>query len=204
MTESTASRSLALALSDEQRMLQEGAAFLDEKCLLLASTMLREMQAYRRLRAQVTAQRQIACAALGGALAEHGLGGLQVMPAGALELRVAVPRRGLLGVPLVGDPQLALRALPPPFEPVRDSVAARACTDAWRALVVPLAQLAAHSTNLMLLYAEYRRTVRRVRALQNVLLPEAARALREIESALDELEQDEAAMMRRAALSAVR
>jgi vacuolar-type H+-ATPase subunit D/Vma8 len=46
--------------------------------------------------------------------------------------------------------------------------------------------------------------VRRVRALQNVLLPEAARALREIESALDEFEQDEAAMMRRAALSAVR
>ena len=75
---------------------------------------------------------------------------------------------------------------------------------AWRALVAPLAQLAAHSTNLMLLYAEYRRTVRRVRALQNVLLPEAARALREIESALDEFEQDEAAMMRRATLSAVR
>ncbi len=46
--------------------------------------------------------------------------------------------------------------------------------------------------NLERLDQEYRRTVRRVRALQDVLLPEIGALLGEVEARLDEFEQDEA------------
>jgi vacuolar-type H+-ATPase subunit D/Vma8 len=44
--------------------------------------------------------------------------------------------------------------------------------------------------------------VRRVRALQDVLLPEIESQLADIETALEELEQDEAAVLRRIAMAA--
>jgi hypothetical protein len=37
-------RSAVIALKDERRTMREGYAFLDEKCLLLAAAMLREMR----------------------------------------------------------------------------------------------------------------------------------------------------------------
>jgi V/A-type H+-transporting ATPase subunit D len=56
--------------------------------------------------------------------------------------------------------------------------------------------MAAMIGNLERLYQEYRRTVRRVRALQDVLLPEIDATLYEVETRLDELEQDEALWVR--------
>jgi V/A-type H+-transporting ATPase subunit D len=50
--------------------------------------------------------------------------------------------------------------------------------------------------NLERLYQEYRRTVRRVRALQDVLLPEIDATLYEVETRLEELEQDEGLWVR--------
>jgi V/A-type H+-transporting ATPase subunit D len=64
------------------------------------------------------------------------------------------------------------------------------------ALVEQLTRLAAMAGNLERLHREYRRSVRRVRALQDVLLPEVDRTVGEIESRLEELEQDEALWVR--------
>ena len=58
------------------------------------------------------------------------------------------------------------------------------------------APLAAVTGNLERLSLEYRRAVRRARALQDVLLPELDRTLREIETRLEELEQEDAIAMR--------
>jgi V/A-type H+-transporting ATPase subunit D len=69
------------------------------------------------------------------------------------------------------------------------------------ALLPLLVELAALSGDLARLHAEYKRTVRRVRALQDVLLPEIEHTLLEIETSLEELEQDEAAVLRRVATS---
>jgi len=72
----------------------------------------------------------------------------------------------------------------------------------WRllaALAAKLVELAAVSGNLARLHAEYRKTVRRVRTLQDVLLPEIEQTLHEVEASLEELEQDEAGFLRRAA-----
>jgi V/A-type H+-transporting ATPase subunit D len=50
--------------------------------------------------------------------------------------------------------------------------------------------------NLERLQLEYRRAVRRARALQDVLLPELDRSIGEIEARLEELEQEDAIWMR--------
>jgi V/A-type H+/Na+-transporting ATPase subunit D len=73
---------------------------------------------------------------------------------------------------------------------------ARACRDAFVALLEPLALLAAGVGNLERLGAEYRRTERRARALENVLLPEIETALRRIEGHLELADQEEAARIR--------
>ena len=55
------------------------------------------------------------------------------------------------------------------------------------------------SGNLERLSLEYRRSVRRARALQDVMLPELDRSIYDIESRLEELEQEDAIWMRQGA-----
>jgi V/A-type H+-transporting ATPase subunit D len=64
------------------------------------------------------------------------------------------------------------------------------------ALLAPLAQLAACSANLERLAMEYRRTERRAKALENVLLPEVESALAAIEDRLELGDQEEALRIR--------
>lgn len=200
MADFTPTRSLAIALADERRTMREGYAFLDEKCLLLAGEMLREIKRHRALVEQMAPLRLKAERALAAALLRHGLNGLQVYPAPPGAQRLRVERRALLGVAmrdaaLEGDPGET-----PPA--VAASPEALACGAAFVALAARLTELAAISGNLARLHAEYRKTVRRVRALQDVLLPEIEQTLHEVEASLEELEQDEAGFLRRAASAA--
>ena len=55
------------------------------------------------------------------------------------------------------------------------------------------------SGNLERLSLEYRRSVRRARALQDVMLPELDHSIYDIESRLEELEQEDAVWMRHGA-----
>jgi len=59
--------------------------------------------------------------------------------------------------------------------------------------------VAATSGNLERLSFEYRRSVRRARALQDVMLPELDHTIYDIENRLEELEQEDAIWMRRGA-----
>ena len=73
---------------------------------------------------------------------------------------------------------------------------AEVCRRAFRDLLGPAAELAAVAGNLERLQQEYQRAVRRARALQDVLLPELDRNIGEIETRLEELEQEDAIWMR--------
>jgi V/A-type H+-transporting ATPase subunit D len=197
MADLTPTRSVALQLQDERRTMREGYAFLDEKCLLLAGQMLHELRAHQALVRELAPLQAAARAALQDAIARHGRDGLQVYPAAPGHYALHMQRRALLGVALL-DATLAADA--GQAEPaVWPSPEAEACRAAHARLAAQLVRIAATSTNLARLYAEYRRTVRRVRALQDVLLPEVEGALAAIESALEELEQDEFGAVRRAA-----
>lgn len=207
MAEFTPTRSLAIALQDERRTMREGYAFLDEKCLLLAGEMLREVRLWQQRQRQWQVAWHEARGALRAAIARHGLAGLQTYPAALLTLPVTRRPRALLGVQMqsakvdaaapaeasaIGTPAAAAPAAQPSPE-------AQACRRAFVALLPLLIELAALSGDLARLHAEYKRTVRRVRALQDVLLPEIEHTLLEIETSLEELEQDEAAVLRRVA-----
>ena len=56
--------------------------------------------------------------------------------------------------------------------------------------------MGASAGNLERLSEEYRRSIRRARALDDVLIPEAARELAAMETALEDLEREDAIAMR--------
>jgi len=196
MIDATATRGVVLEMKDERRAMHDGYVFLDEKCLLLAAEILRELERYGALRREFINLNAAAIAALEAAIARHGLHGLQVYPAADLTgSRISDSRRAVMGVRLqeVALDAGSLAALPA-MDP---SPEAEACRRAFAGLLATAGPLAASSGNLERLSLEYQRSARRARALQDVLLPELDREVYEIESHLQELEQEDAIWMRR-------
>jgi V/A-type H+-transporting ATPase subunit D len=191
MNEATPTRSAALALREQARAMREGHAFLDEKCLVLAGAMLRELRRFDAARSSLEALRAGAAASLAAAIERHGLQGLQCQP--ALDLAtasLAIERASLLGVER-RDARLEAGAARAP-DAVYATAEAAACRSAFAALLAQLAAMAAMSGNLARLEREYRRTVRRVRALEDVLITETVGTLAAIEDRLEELDREEA------------
>ena len=81
----TASRSAFLELQDEQRLVNDGYEFLDEKRILLAAELLRQRTAWREARAAFMKRWDSAAKLLAAAAADQGLEGLQVYPRYTLE-----------------------------------------------------------------------------------------------------------------------
>jgi len=174
--------------------MHDGYVFLDEKCLLLAGEMLRELARYRALRRDFLAAWAAAADALQEAVARHGLHGLAVYPAIERDARVSRTSRGLMGVRLLEAALEGEAGLAPPA--VDASPEADACRAAFAAVLIAGAPLAAATGNLERLALEYRRSVRRARALQDVLLPELDRSVADLEARFEELEQEDAIFMR--------
>jgi len=195
MSDLTPTRSAVVALTEERKAMRESYVFLDEKCLLLAQGLMQALRTYERLAAELGAAFGEATRALHGALARHGLEGLQAYPAAdAVAAELAVKRGSLMGVAVQEARLSGIGA--PAVEPLNPSPEAEECRELHLRALGIAAELAAVSGNLERLYAEYRRSVRRVRALHDVLLPEADREIGEIESRLEELDQDEAVWLR--------
>ena len=76
---------------------------------------------------------------------------------------------------------------------------ARAAAEAFASLYEEALELASDLAELYALENEYRRTQRRVRALEKILLPELEEQQRVLEAALEELEIEEAVRVRLAA-----
>ena len=200
MSDANPTRSVVIEMKDERRAVHEGYVFLDEKCLLLAGEVLRELERYGPLRRDFMALHDAALKALREAVLRHGLEGLQVYPPADLaQAQVPVRARTLMGVRLQ-EAELDARAAPAP-QAVERSPEGEACRRAFAAVLAAAATLAAVSGNLERLSFEYRRSVRRARALQDVMLPELERSIYGIENRLEELEQEEAICMRRAAVA---
>ena len=194
----TVSRSIWLELKDELRLVTDGYEFLDEKRILLAAEMLTQRDAYREARRRFLALCEAAAVALKQAAEDQGLDGLQVYPAAEQEAaRLKIERRSCIG-------QIMLTArfesadAPSAMAPVRPSRTVRDCQEAFRVLLSSGAELAAMAANLHRLNHEYRRTARRVRALENVVLPEIRDDLASMEEHLELVEQEEAIRVRTA------
>lgn len=195
MADIAPSRSVILELRDERQTMAEGHAFLDEKCLLLAGEIVRELARYAAAREDVDAQSAKSGAALQAALARHGLEELSVHPAPDLaRASVAIAWRSVMGVKLA-QASLSLPAAAP-ARPAWSSPEAAACGDSFAALMAAATNLGAIAGNLERLSEEYRRSIRRARALSDVLMPELDRTVGELETQLEDLEREDAIAMR--------
>ena len=194
-----ATRVAFLELKDERRLIQEGYELLDEKRVLLATEIMRQLRHYSALQAELTRLGGQALAALEGAVSMHGFDKLTVEP--KLDLapaQVVVHEQAFLGLRLV-EATLDDRGPPPGPEARPTTPEARACAAAYRGMIARHVELAACVASLRRLIREYVRTERRARALENVVLPEIDESLRFIEEQLDAVDQEEAVRVRNAA-----
>lgn len=191
MSNVTPTRSAALELAEERRAMHEGYRFLDEKRLLLAAEMLAELHRYELALRDFNASLGAARAALQAAVARHGLDGVQVYPVAALEkMDMRIVEHQLLGVRLFDAVLQAQPAATASAEFI--SPEAEQCRGRFAELLRQAAPLAALAGNLERLRHEYRRTERRARALEEVLIPEMDAVISDIEMRLEELDQEEA------------
>lgn len=192
----TPTRSAYLELKDERQLVREGYEFLDEKRMIVAQEMLRQLSAYRESLDKYMAAHAEAVTALAGAVARHGLEGMTVYPRYELEgWECEHGYHRFLGVQLI-DPQcpdIGWGPTPPPAVPSPEAVH---CRDRFADLLPLAAELAARSANMQRLITEYVRTERRARALENVLLPEIDEGIRFMEEQLEALDQEEALRVR--------
>jgi V/A-type H+-transporting ATPase subunit D len=192
----TASRSAFLELRDEQRLVNDGYEFLDEKRILLAAELLRQRDAWREANAVFEERWREATKALPEAAADQGLEGLLVHPRYSLDAaHLDVSERPYVGQVML-EASMAIGDTGLEREPVRPSPEVRRCAQAFRELLEAAVPLAAITANLERLMREYRRTERRVRALENVVLPEIRQDLAAMEEHLDLNEQEEVIRVR--------
>lgn len=184
-------RSAILQLREEHEVILEAYDFLDEKRLLLAAELLRQLKEYEAKVREYEALRQKSELALLLTVKRHGLQGTQVYPGRYMEnAQVLSDSYSFMGVSLLstrleipeqGDEQMACHPSPE----------AEHCRDLFSKLIDRASVLAGISGNLHRLLEEYKRTERRARALENVVLPEMSQNLREMSSQLEELDQED-------------
>ncbi len=170
--------------------MQEGYRFLDEKRLVLAAEIVRELARYESLARDFSTAMATAREALAQAVARHGLEGLQVYPPLVRSDELKSVARSVLGV-VLHDVALVVgksEAVPALWV----SPEAEHCRKIFAGLIPPAATLAGIAGNLQRLQREYRRTARRARALEDVLLPEIDGAVAGLDLLLEDLEREEA------------
>ena len=194
----TVSRSAWLELREGQALVKDGYEFLDEKAMLLAAEMLEQKKLYAESRERFLRLAGTAADTLALAAADLGLNGVQVHPANNLEgPAIEIEERSCIGQIMI-DARFIACSAGPSRRPASRSGATESVGTAFFELLQAGAGLAALSTNLERLTREYRRTWRRVRALENVVLPEIKADLAAMEDHLDLVEQEEIIRVRTA------
>ncbi|MGO9172551.1 MAG: V-type ATP synthase subunit D [Rhodomicrobium sp.] len=192
MRETAPTKSEALALSEERKLMRDGFGFLDEKRMLLAGEILRQLALFERRNAELETARKAALAALGEAIERHGLEELQIMqPVGPFTAPKTVTST-YLGVTLLHHAEALEGAATSTVETLNLTPEAKAAGNAFKQLAQIMLEAGLLSGNLLRLAREYRRTERRARALENVLLPEVSAILKHVTEQLDALDQEEA------------
>jgi V/A-type H+-transporting ATPase subunit D len=162
--------------------------------LLLAAELLAQLKRYESLRQQQDSLQQQATRALGSAISCHGLQGLSVYPAPAIDQwQLDKQQHNFMGVYLMTT-RLAIQQQEDTVrnQPCYPTPEAQQCRELWLELIKLNAILAGVSTSIHRLLAEYRKTERRARALENIILPELDHLLIEMTSHLEEMEQEDA------------
>ncbi len=192
----TPTQSAFLELKEERTGLREGYRFLDEKRLILAAEILKELADYQSALATFDRDYAAAARALQAAVVRHGVEGLGLYPPALPDDgNLALHQRSVLGVTVYDLSWDRQEAGQSPDTAV-ESPEARHCRELFRALIPQTARLAVYAGNLERLREDYARTARRARALEDVLLPEIEETLSAVDAALEELEREESVRAR--------
>jgi V/A-type H+-transporting ATPase subunit D len=187
-----------LELKDEQRLVQEGYALLDEKRILLAAEIQRQLGRLVALQRDCIMLENDALARTLSAVGRHGLDELAVYPPLSLaEDQLSVHCSRLLGLELLTVRlEISAQSTPCQGQPVNPTPEARACARAHQDLLSRAVELAACGVNLRRLVQDYIRTERRAKAIENVLMPDIVSTLKLIEEQLESIDQEEIARLR--------
>lgn len=194
--EMSVSRGALLELRRERELIEQGHRFLDEKRIHLARELLLRIETWQALLDELGNAETEAKQSLVEAVASYGILDLQAHPTAKIAkvdwsgtdlrfLGLTLPAK-TLAVTLDGTEQK-----PSVKRPLAEETAQR-----YARVVEIAAEGAAMLTSMLRLEAEYKRTERSVRALENVVMPEIFEQQKNTEDALAELEQEEAVRVR--------
>lgn len=184
-------RSAIMQAQEEHMVVLEAYDFLDEKRLLLAAELLRQLKSYEEYLAEYKKIQSTAAQLLEATIGRHGLHGTQVYPARYLEdCQLLTSKSRFMGVPLI-ESELNLPEDIAMVTVCNPSPEADHCRGLFLELLKTAGVLAGLSGNIYRLSVEYRRTERRARALENVVIPEIEQDLRQMSVQLEELDQEE-------------
>ncbi len=190
-SEHVATRSAVLQLREEHGVVLDAYDFLDEKRLLLAAEILRQLKRYEKLLAEYKKNQTEAKQAFEATVKRHGLHGTQVYPAHYLEdAEFRTKKTQFMGVRLI-DSKVVLPEDRSRGVVCNPSPEAGYCRKLFLQLLDTAGTLAGLSGNIYRLSAEYKRTERRARALENVVIPDIEHDLREMSALIEELDQED-------------
>lgn len=186
-------RTALLELREERELVDEAFEFLDEKRLLLAAEILRQLAEYEKLKLDVQRLGEVAARELAATLGRHGLQGASVYPTLKFTSQEVIRHESnFMGVILSKTAwQYQISKLTKTGAACNASAEAQSCRQAFFDLAAKSAELAGYSGNLYRLLLEYRLTERRARALENVILPEIEQTLTIVNAHIEELDLEE-------------
>ena len=186
-------RAAVVELKDERVVVNEAYNFLDEKRLLLAAEIIRQIDNYEKVVKAIKKLNLEARTALEKAVQRHGLEGLSVYPPVDIEdAEFIFSKINFMGVALMTT-ELEMPEVEQGVtcEAVNPSSEAVACRRLFSDLLKESAILSGISGNLQRLSIEYRLTERRSKALENVILPQIEHDLKSMEDLLEEMDLED-------------
>lgn len=183
------SKTVLLERRDERSLVREGKSVLEERRDILAQAMMTELRAAAAIHERLAAQLLEALSLLRDAMLRHGPGGVRrLATTQSTHAEPAWEASNYFGTRMVAAPDAAVEA---PVENRWDASeeAARASV-AFHELLPTIMHTAARMNNLSRLTREFRRTQRKVNALEHVVIPELEASIRSIEFALEEMERE--------------
>ena len=189
--EQAPTRSALLQLREELDVIHEAYDFLDEKRLLLAAELLKQLNHYETLLDQYEKLRRRAEQALIATVRRHGLQGTQVYPGKSLEnAGIRTENVSFMGVNLMKT-ELQIPEDNTPSHIDYPSPEAEQCRQIFLEIVKLAGIIGGISGNLYRLLTEYQRTERRARALENIVIPEMTQQFCDMSTQLEEIDQED-------------
>ena len=193
MAETAPSKTALLERRGERDLVSEGKTVLEERRDLLARLMWEQTLRVESLQDELATRLGQARSWGRRAMARHGVNGLaRYGPNQATTGDVEWSRGNRFGIEWIErDPAVRTRDEGSSRQPGGESLEIGQAESAMRRLVELLIELAAAEGNLVRITHGFRRTQRRVNALEHIILPEIEASIRHIEAAMDEVERDD-------------